>query len=58
MDSVLLLSVTPVTEMAEGAGSKSSSLLHDQKLVDNKTAVTNSVTCLSRLFFICIVFLS
>lgn len=41
-----------------GAGSKSSSLLHDQKLVDNKTAATNSVTCLSRLFFICIVFLS
>ena len=60
MEVEVLLSVTPVTLTTGGVGSGtgSSSLLHDQKLVVNKTAATSSVACLSILFFICIVFLS
>ena len=44
---VALFNVTPVTDTTGGVGSGISSLLHDQKLVDNKTAATSSIVCLS-----------
>ena len=55
---VVLLSDTPVTVTAGGVGSGSSFLLHDQKLVVNRTAVTNRAVYLSIFFFICFYILS
>ena len=54
MEVEVLLSVTPVTLTTGGVGSGtgSSSLLHDQKLVDNKTAATSKAACLIRFLLI------
>ena len=41
-----------ITTGGVGSGTGSSSLLHDQKLVDNKTVATSNAACPSRLFFI------